>query len=126
MAKALSQTGPSCVFGVKENDHAAPTRLSPHLARPVQGVPERGGHGPRVGARALAAALGEAAGVVPEPLRVLRGHAHEGRARRGRVGATAVRRRGLARNAVLRSEEHTSELQSRENLVCRLLLEKKK
>src|SRR5690606_39457538 len=30
-------------------------------------------------------------------------------------------------NAVqVRSEEHTSELQSRENLVCRLLLEKKK
>src|SRR5436309_3249201 len=28
--------------------------------------------------------------------------------------------------AMLRSEEHTSELQSRENLVCRLLLEKKK
>src|SRR5690606_41900016 len=27
---------------------------------------------------------------------------------------------------VVRSEEHTSELQSRENLVCRLLLEKKK
>src|SRR5690606_36212764 len=27
---------------------------------------------------------------------------------------------------VIRSEEHTSELQSRENLVCRLLLEKKK
>src|SRR5690606_39944155 len=27
--------------------------------------------------------------------------------------------------AALRSEEHTSELQSRENLVCRLLLEKK-
>src|SRR5690606_39389021 len=31
-------------------------------------------------------------------------------------------RRGLA---ALRSEEHTSELQSREKLVCRLLLEKK-
>src|SRR5690606_41357451 len=34
-----------------------------------------------------------------------------------------------AQGAVLvleRSEEHTSELQSRENLVCRLLLEKKK
>src|SRR5690606_39614863 len=29
-------------------------------------------------------------------------------------------------NAPARSEEHTSELQSRENLVCRLLLEKKK
>src|SRR5690349_23269513 len=28
--------------------------------------------------------------------------------------------------AVLRSEEHTSELQSRRDLVCRLLLEKKK
>src|SRR5690606_41035465 len=28
--------------------------------------------------------------------------------------------------ALARSEEHTSELQSRENLVCRLLLEKKK
>src|SRR5690606_40208655 len=27
---------------------------------------------------------------------------------------------------IARSEEHTSELQSRENLVCRLLLEKKK
>src|SRR5690606_41665014 len=30
------------------------------------------------------------------------------------------------RRKPLRSEEHTSELQSRENLVCRLLLEKKK
>src|SRR5436309_11047243 len=29
-------------------------------------------------------------------------------------------------NPSSRSEEHTSELQSRENLVCRLLLEKKK
>src|SRR5690606_39351015 len=29
-------------------------------------------------------------------------------------------------NCPRRSEEHTSELQSRENLVCRLLLEKKK
>src|SRR5690606_41267315 len=32
----------------------------------------------------------------------------------------------LLNNLLLRSEEHTSELQSRENLVCRLLLEKKK
>src|SRR5690606_41005510 len=29
-------------------------------------------------------------------------------------------------SSIERSEEHTSELQSRENLVCRLLLEKKK
>src|SRR5690606_41580698 len=33
---------------------------------------------------------------------------------------------GGQRQRVQRSEEHTSELQSRENLVCRLLLEKKK
>src|SRR5690606_42076497 len=33
---------------------------------------------------------------------------------------------GIATVAFIRSEEHTSELQSRENLVCRLLLEKKK
>src|SRR5207302_3573923 len=32
----------------------------------------------------------------------------------------------LVHRHLLRSEEHTSELQSRENLVCRLLLEKKK
>src|SRR5690606_41880497 len=32
----------------------------------------------------------------------------------------------LFRSCSSRSEEHTSELQSRENLVCRLLLEKKK
>src|SRR5690606_41719173 len=33
---------------------------------------------------------------------------------------------GMSGHRPLRSEEHTSELQSRENLVCRLLLEKKK
>src|SRR5690554_7168977 len=33
---------------------------------------------------------------------------------------------GLANNTFKRSEEHTSELQSRPHLVCRLLLEKKK
>src|SRR2546430_130510 len=33
---------------------------------------------------------------------------------------------GLRASAVSRSEEHTSELQSQSNLVCRLLLEKKK
>src|SRR2546430_5739548 len=41
-----------------------------------------------------------------------------------RVGRrSAVRRAGSRRS---RSEEHTSELQSQSNLVCRLLLEKKK
>src|SRR5688572_31803730 len=43
----------------------------------------------------------------------------------GRVGP-AQREAGLGGGALLRSEEHTSELQSQSNLVCRLLLEKKK
>src|SRR3712207_7395049 len=43
------------------------------------------------------------------------------------VAGTAVRRRcGRLRRVAVRSEEHTSELQSRQYLVCRLLLEKKK
>src|SRR5690606_40296767 len=40
------------------------------------------------------------------------------------AGVTAFRE--WRNTPVVRSEEHTSELQSRENLVCRLLLEKKK
>src|SRR5690606_41751307 len=46
-----------------------------------------------------------------------RGHHRQGQ-RRGRAD--------VAPALGARSEEHTSELQSRENLVCRLLLEKKK
>src|SRR3712207_6883676 len=42
----------------------------------------------------------------------------------GRDGAPAREADGVERGA--RSEEHTSELQSRQYLVCRLLLEKKK
>src|SRR5256885_12479100 len=62
---------------------------------------------------------------VPRDLHGDHAGVHEGRerlrdARRGHV----VRRRLLRRGA--RSEEHTSELQSPCNLVCRLLLEKKK
>src|SRR3712207_7670777 len=37
-----------------------------------------------------------------------------------------TRRRFITRDHLRRSEEHTSELQSRQYLVCRLLLEKKK
>src|SRR2546430_3130788 len=55
------------------------------------------------------------------------------RARRGPcTSATRARRsspgwrRGEERRQPGRSEEHTSELQSQSNLVCRLLLEKKK
>src|SRR5690606_40599923 len=42
-----------------------------------------------------------------------------------RLSTTTTRLDRNSRSAS-RSEEHTSELQSRENLVCRLLLEKKK
>src|SRR3712207_8987982 len=40
--------------------------------------------------------------------------------------AAPAHRRLVRQMAVRRSEEHTSELQSRQYLVCRLLLEKKK
>src|SRR3712207_8393343 len=49
------------------------------------------------------------------------GLTHAARTFRGRCGLRPRRGRGLGR-----SEEHTSELQSRQYLVCRLLLEKKK
>src|SRR3712207_8790713 len=42
------------------------------------------------------------------------------------VAQPVLSRSGHARSPLLRSEEHTSELQSRQYLVCRLLLEKKK
>src|SRR5690606_39698164 len=45
--------------------------------------------------------------------------------RRRRRSSAAAPRGGAAPGGHARSEEHTSELQSRENLVCRLLLEKK-
>src|SRR5204863_6194499 len=38
----------------------------------------------------------------------------------------SVAKKYVGRGMALRSEEHTSELQSRRDLVCRLLLEKKK
>src|SRR5688572_31030077 len=51
--------------------------------------------------------------------------------RSGRTGETfppapCSRRSGSSPDGRWRSEEHTSELQSQSNLVCRLLLEKKK
>src|SRR5947209_13682905 len=48
------------------------------------------------------------------------------RANLARACATSVARRRNALRLLRRSEEHTSELQSRQYLVCRLLLEKKK
>src|SRR2546427_277799 len=54
---------------------------------------------------------------------------HTPAARRNRAGARPVDRAAVRREPLpdfARSEEHTSELQSQSNLVCRLLLEKKK
>src|SRR3712207_7087521 len=60
------------------------------------------------------------------PVPALRQAGHAGRVHADRdpdrLGGGGGRRQGLPR----RSEEHTSELQSRQYLVCRLLLEKKK
>src|SRR5690606_41414100 len=58
-------------------------------------------------------------------------HGHRAEGAAARRAFRRARRQGAQGTAPLaacvpRSEEHTSELQSRENLVCRLLLEKKK
>src|SRR2546430_10235929 len=45
---------------------------------------------------------------------------------RGRIAGAAAGDAAVVDDAARRSEEHTSELQSQSNLVCRLLLEKKK
>src|SRR5947209_14738968 len=50
---------------------------------------------------------------------------HRAAARPRRAGGPRAAR-ARAQDAAVRSEEHTSELQSRQYLVCRLLLEKKK
>src|SRR5438874_8503058 len=53
-------------------------------------------------------------------------HGRRARARRPRRRAAVRRGPGRGDPHEERSEEHTSELQSRRDLVCRLLLEKKK
>src|SRR3712207_8420178 len=62
--------------------------------------------------------VGVAGGPGPEPAAGARGTARSHRQDRGCQAERLPQRR-------LRSEEHTSELQSRQYLVCRLLLEKK-
>src|SRR3712207_7294633 len=73
-------------------------------------------------ARATAGSIGRPVTLAPPP----RGRRRAARARRADgVGPCSARRSGRDRGRG-RSEEHTSELQSRQYLVCRLLLEKKK
>src|SRR3989442_9366021 len=58
--------------------------------------------------------------------RAARAHTVRRPGRRDRGGPPIARARRCRTRASGRSEEHTSELQSRPHLVCRLLLEKKK
>src|SRR5260370_28060091 len=68
---------------------------------------------------------------LPQPASHRSRHEHPTGGDRGAVkprfawGSEAVNRR-MSKCSPVRSEEHTSELQSHLNLVCRLLLEKKK
>src|SRR5947209_12536925 len=64
--------------------------------------------------------------VVERHLAVAAGAAGAQGARVGRQVGAVVALGGERHPLVARSEEHTSELQSRQYLVCRLLLEKKK
>src|SRR3712207_8595290 len=61
----------------------------------------------------------------PERLRLVRPRQQRGERRRARA-ADRPQAAGWSAVQRWRSEEHTSELQSRQYLVCRLLLEKKK
>src|SRR3712207_8652505 len=54
------------------------------------------------------------------------GHGHRGISFQGRRTGSAILSDAERSPSIPRSEEHTSELQSRQYLVCRLLLEKKK
>src|SRR6266496_1631692 len=86
---------------------------------------ERGASEPRGGSAQSAGAVAEAIWLSPNgrsrPAADHVGRVVVGRRERGvRLGLD------VGRDGGLRSEEHTSELQSRRDLVCRLLLEKKK
>src|SRR2546430_10325850 len=91
--------------------HPAPLPSGGGVRR-VSPAPPGRPHPPLARARVEHAAL---PGVVPQ--------------RPGPAGRPVLARRGAApprdRRLPVRSEEHTSELQSQSNLVCRLLLEKK-
>src|SRR6266536_1479002 len=83
---------------------------------PKRGRPARSGRGHR---QWLGSTLGSTAKAEPIP-----GRAGHEQARGPQVAGAEPSRRGY-REWPRRSEEHTSELQSRVDLVCRLLLEKK-
>src|SRR6266478_1839163 len=116
-----------------------------HVERPVDDEDDRGGFAARPTRRVLQDPEVAPSQPVPEeaardPERLLpglaeralprgpggRGEWGERRTRLGRPRRQPDARRAVAEPCTGRSEEHTSELQSQSNLVCRLLLEKKK
>src|SRR5690606_41838406 len=102
--------GRFCVSSVRGDRGAVPTRRSSDLPRKLV-------RGARL-ARAAASGGDAGGGGAGRPCAA--GRADRGGQDAGRLPADAGRP-----DRPSRSEEHTSELQSRENLVCRLLLEKK-
>ena len=93
-----------------------PTSFDPSHPAPLRdGLPSRRG---RPGAR------GRSPG--KKPTRPGRCRRRRGPTKLTRPSPSSRSRRAAAHSEPRRSEEHTSELQSRTNLVCRLLLEKKK
>src|SRR5207247_9002257 len=91
-----------------------PTRRSSDLVGPI--LQSFG----RVRAEVIEEGDGAALAAVEEEMQEVRMARRSPAARRNRV------HEGEAEDIAIRSEEHTSELQSRVDLVCRLLLEKKK
>src|SRR5690606_40542380 len=99
-------------YGVHPDLHSFPTRRSSDLVR----LEQVGGHTSAV-TDVVTDVVGDGGGVARVVLGDVLLHLAD------QVGADVS---GLGEDATAdRSEEHTSELQSRENLVCRLLLEKK-
>src|SRR5690606_40033516 len=94
--------------------HAFPTRRSSDLIGAMQIVAAKDFCLPATGGRTLDAAID-----LPAGRGLLVEHQHAQLVLGQQRGRRQPRRTGTHR-----SEEHTSELQSRENLVCRLLLEK--
>src|SRR5690606_41584372 len=85
--------------------------------------PPRSPYATRFRSRVIAGTGSDMHSCITGAIGALRGPKHGGA---NEVAMDIISRYGSAEEAEARSEEHTSELQSRENLVCRLLLEKKK
>src|SRR5690606_41885012 len=106
-----------CALPVTQPQHTGADPLSLHDALPISGFGPRQ-HGKKPGRGKLGATHRDCRRKVK---RLSGSTTYETAQRSLRGGGGEITRRRPA----LRSEEHTSELQSRENLVCRLLLEKK-